>query len=137
MKKPQILVVDDSKPILSLLKVILGKKFDVFAASDGFGAMNWLMEGNRPDIIVSDLQMPNINGAELISYLSDGSCYEDVPVIILSGVDERDVIHLRGKMNVVGYIGKPFDPEDLLKLIDKALNRGVFGSLPINSISLP
>lgn len=122
MKKPVILIVDDSKPILCLLKVILGKRFNVYAANDGFGAMSWLMEGNRPDIVISDIQMPNIDGVELIAYLSNSSYYEGIPILVLSGADEGEVNKRYGKMQIADYIAKPFDPTNLLEKIDKALN---------------
>ena len=118
-----ILIVDDSKPILCLLKVILGKKFDVFAAIDGFDAMSWLMEGNRPDLIISDLQMPNINGAELISYVSNSSYYDDVPVLVLSGAEDHEVRERCREMHIVAYVTKPFDPAELLEKIDTALHK--------------
>lgn len=123
MKKPVILVVDDSKPILCLLKVILGRKFDVYAANDGFGAMNWLMDGNRPDIVISDLQMPNIDGIELIAYLSNSSYYEGVPILVLSGVGKEEISAKCAKMNITDYVTKPFDPTELMDKIYKALNK--------------
>jgi two-component system chemotaxis response regulator CheY len=136
MKKPRILIVDDSKPILCLLEVILGKKFDVFAANDGFSAMNWLMEGNRPDIIISDLQMPNIDGIELLSYLSNSRYYDGVPVIILSGADEDEIVKKCGKVRIADYITKPFDPADLLEKINKALMKKEEGQFPKGSFLL-
>lgn len=123
MKKPVILVVDDSKPILCLLKVVLGKRFNVFAASDGFGAMNWLMEGNRPDIVISDLQMPNIDGLELINYMSSSSYYEGIPILVLSGADKDEVTEQVDKMQITDYVTKPFDPAELINKIDRALDR--------------
>lgn len=121
MRKPVILIVDDSKPILCLLKVVLGKQFNVFAANDGFSAMNWLMEGNRPDLVISDLQMPNIDGPELIAYLSNSSYYEGVPILVLSGVPESDIVENFEKMHITDYVTKPFDPSELLAKINKAL----------------
>lgn len=123
MKKPRILIVDDSKPILCLLEVVLGKKFDVFAASDGFSAMNWLMEGNRPDLIISDLQMPNIDGGELITYLSGSDYYSEVPVLVLSGASEEEMAERYGRLQVAGYITKPFDPAELIVKIEMALQK--------------
>ncbi|TAM92916.1 MAG: response regulator [Chitinophagaceae bacterium] len=123
MKKPKILIVDDSKPILCLLEVILGKKFDVFAANDGFSAMNWLMEGNKPDLIISDLQMPNIDGVELITYLSGSDYYNEVPVLVLSGADESEVVEKYGKLQIAGYVSKPFDPAELVQKIEQALRK--------------
>ena len=121
MRKPKILVVDDSKPILCLLEVVLGKKFDVFAANDGFSAMSWLMEGNKPDLVISDLQMPNIDGAELIAYLSGNDFYNQIPVLVLSGANESEVAEKYGKLQIAGYISKPFDPAELIEKIEQAL----------------
>lgn len=123
MRKPKILIVDDSKPILCLLEVVLGKKFDVFAANDGFSAMSWLMEGNKPDVILSDLQMPNIDGVEFITYLSGSDYYNQVPVLVLSGANEEEVTQKYGALQIAGYITKPFDPAELIEKIDSALKQ--------------
>lgn len=123
MKKPKILIVDDSKPILCLLEVVLGKKFDVFAANDGFSAMNWLMDGNKPDLIISDLQMPNIDGVELITYLSGNDYYNEVPVLVLSGANESEVTEKYGKLQIAGYVSKPFDPAELIEMIERTLGK--------------
>lgn len=131
MKKPRVLVVDDSKPILCLLEVILGKQFEVFAAHDGFSAMNWLMEGNRPDVIISDLQMPNIDGTELITYLTNSNYYDSIPILILSGATEDEIRKQSGKLRIAGVITKPFDPTDLLKKVRDTLHIG--HTLPIRN----
>lgn len=129
MKKPKILIVDDSKPILCLLEVVLGKRYDVFAAQDGFSAMSWLMEGNWPDLIISDLQMPNIDGVELLTYLSCTDHYQEVPVIVLSGSDESEIIKKCRNMAITGFITKPFDPAELLEKVEKAIRKDEDGSL--------
>jgi len=121
MKKPVILIVDDSKPILCLLKVILQSKFDVFAAMDGFEAMTWLMEGHRPDLIISDLEMPNINGMEFIAYISNSSYYDHVPVLVLSGISEPEIQARSKELHITDFVTKPFDPAELLEKINKAL----------------
>jgi len=123
MKKPTVLVVDDSKPILVLLKAVLGRNYDVFAANDGFGAMDWLMRGNKPDIVISDLNMPNIDGVELISYLSNSSYYCNIPVLVLSGADENDILKKQIGFHVAGFIAKPFDPSVLLEKVANAIFR--------------
>lgn len=128
MKKPKILIVDDSKPILCLLEVILGKRYDVFAAQDGFSAMSWLMEGNRPDLIISDLQMPHIDGVELLTYLSCTDYYQGIPVLVLSGADENEIIKKCRDMAIAGFITKPFDPAELLEKVEQALNKNEEGS---------
>jgi len=127
MKKPTILIVDDSRPILCLLEVILGKKFEVFAVTDGFMAINWLQEGNKPDLIITDLQMPNIDGREFISHLSNSIYYDNIPVLVLSGSDENEILKYCERLKIAGYLTKPFDP---VELIDK-----IRGELPQESMN--
>ena len=127
MKKPTILIVDDSRPILCLLEVILGKKFEVFAVTDGFMAINWLQEGNKPDLIITDLQMPNIDWREFISHLSNSIYYDNIPVLVLSGSDENEILKYCERLKIAGYLTKPFDP---VELIDK-----IRGELPQESMN--
>ena len=122
MKKPTVLIVDDSKPIICLLKIILGKKYNVYTAYDGFEALNWLTQGNCPNIVISDLQMPNINGGELITYLSNSSIYSTIPILVLSGADDDLIQQFIGNnSNIAGVLTKPFDPKDLLDRINNLL----------------
>lgn len=121
MKKQKILIVDDSKPMLCLLEAILGKKYNVFVAINGFEAMSWLREGNKPDLIISDLQMPYIDGLELIAFLAQSSYYEGIPILILSGADEEDIRDKHQQLKVSGYIMKPFDPNELLNKVNETL----------------
>ncbi len=117
--KKTILIVDDSAPIRFLLESILGKQYKVYSAPDGLTAMMWLSRGNRPDLVVTDIQMPNIDGWELVSYLNGNVLYDDIPIIVLSGsqVDEAREQELQYK--VADYIRKPFDPVKLLESIQK------------------
>lgn len=121
MKKQKILIVDDSKPMLCLLEAILGKKFKVFIAIDGFEAMTWLTEGNKPDLIICDMQMPYIDGLELITYLSKNAYYSSVPILVLSGADKEEVLKQCEHLQIVNYISKPFDPQELLEKVNAAL----------------
>lgn len=121
MKRFQILIVDDSKPMLKLLEVVLKKRFDVFAASSAFSALTWLKQGNLPDIIISDIQMPDVDGVEFISQLSNSTYYYHIPVLILSGYDEEEILNMSKDVNVEGYITKPFSPADLIDKINAIL----------------
>lgn len=123
MKRNKILIVDDSKAILCLLQVVLGKRYDVYLAIDGFAAMNWLMNGNRPDVIISDLEMPQIDGVELLSYLSQSRYYEDVPIIVLSGSNKEEIVEKCKNLKISSYITKPFDPAELLQRINMVIGK--------------
>lgn len=118
--KQIILIIDDSAPIRYLLETILGRKYTVVSANDGLAAMMWLSKGNRPDLIVSDIQMPNIDGVELVRFLSSNELYSDIPTILLSGRhlpdDEKDVLY-----KVTEFISKPFDPIKLMASVENAI----------------
>ncbi|HEY0272981.1 MAG TPA: response regulator [Chitinophaga sp.] len=116
--KKTVLIVDDSIPMRFLLESFVGKKYKVFSAMDGLTAMMWLAKGNVPDIIVTDIQMPGMDGWELIKYLSGNVLYDDIPVIVLSGSRIEDApVELRMKMTE--FVSKPFDPIKLVDLVDK------------------
>lgn len=114
--KKTILIIDDSEPIRFLLETFLSRKYKVVSATDGYSAMLWLAKGNKPDMIVTDIQMPNIDGWELIEHLSANELYNDVPVIVLSGVEAP---HESAANKIVDFIRKPFDPVNLMSTIDK------------------
>ncbi len=123
MKKPKILLVDDSRPILRLLEVLLNKKYEVFAASSVLTALNWLHDNNTPDLIITDIQMPSIDGVEFISHLENSSYYSDIPILILSGYDDEEISERCQKLKIAGYITKPFDPIQLKESINEILTK--------------
>ncbi|NSL86694.1 response regulator [Chitinophaga solisilvae] len=112
--KKKILIIDDSSPIRFLLEALFSKQHAVIAAQDGLVAMSWLSNGNKPDLIITDLQMPNINGWELLDFLADSYLYKDLPVIVLSGSTDTASTNLTARYsNVQAVMSKPFDPQKL------------------------
>jgi len=121
MKK--ILIVDDKSSITKLLAQFLSNQFEVNTKADGLEALTWLQKGNLPDIIITDLQMPNIDGLELIKRLKESGYFKDIPVIVLSSKDSsKDRVECL-KSGAEDYIIKPFNPEELLIRIEKILLR--------------
>jgi len=83
----------------------------------------WLQEGNIPDLILTDLQMPNMDGMELIKRVKTSGYFSDIPIIVLSSKDSsKDRIDCL-KLGAEDYIMKPFNPEELLIRIEKVLGR--------------
>ncbi|WP_423735364.1 response regulator [Chitinophaga caseinilytica] len=119
--KKTILVVDDSVHIRMLLEAMLQHKYKVYTAEDGLSALMWLAAGNTPDIIITDIQMPRLDGWELISNLNSNLLFNDIPVMVLTGISLHDVNFVHP--NVVHVINKPFDPRDLIEKIGLQLNR--------------
>lgn len=126
--KRKILIIDDSRPILTLLHVILNKYYTVNVAANAFDAMRYLGEGNLPDLIISDVQMPDVDGFEFIQNLNSSVLYDKIPIIILSGADPKSIQEKCINLSVNDYIPKPFDPLFLLEKIKRVMgnkNSGV------------
>jgi CheY-like chemotaxis protein len=122
--KKTVLIIDDSLPIRFLLEAMLKNTYAVVSAGDGLAAMAWLKNGNVPDLVVTDLQMPNIDGWELIEFLTNSNLYHHIPVIVLSGVnDSRESFENRPSNNVKVILKKPFDPMCLLDTIENVLTQ--------------
>ena len=119
--KKQILVVDDDVSILKLLNFILSKEYAVVMKASGIEAFSWLEEGNYPELIISDLQMPYFDGTSFIRNLKISGFYRDTPVIVLSGaVDVKEQVE-KMPFAVEGYLNKPFNPTILKMTISDVL----------------
>lgn len=119
-----ILVVDDSPTIVKFVSFSLKNRgFDVLTASDGMDAIEKLSNHPAPiDLIITDLNMPNVDGYEFISTLRRNSRYQEIPIIILSSEnDEAD--KKRGlDSGASSYLVKPFKSSILLHEVSKYLN---------------
>jgi len=121
MKK--ILLVDDKSTITNLLIQFLNGQYIVDTKSDGLEALVWLQQGNIPDIIITDLQMPNMDGVELITKLKESGYFKDIPIVVLSSKDSSADRVQCLKLGAEDYVVKPFNPEELLIRIEKILQR--------------
>lgn len=125
--KHTLLIVDDNEIILALLKAILEKNYNLFTASDGVEAMFLLSHGMKPDLIITDLNMENINGYELVHHLSTSKVYNKIPVVVLSGyTEEKDVDTLKEQIIIAKVLNKPFDPKTLINTIKETLSENYF-----------
>jgi CheY-like chemotaxis protein len=119
--KHKILAIDDSKAIRFLLQTVLGKDFQVVTAPDGCSAMYWLSKKNRPDVIIADAQLPDMDNWELIEQLSTSGIYSDIPMIVLSSLPEEETITRSRQYSVAASFVKPFNPMDLVKAVNKLI----------------
>ncbi|WP_157305510.1 response regulator [Chitinophaga tropicalis] len=119
--KKTVLIIDDSLPIRYLLEVMLNRTYNVVSACDGLAAMAWLKGGNMPDLVITDLQMPNINGWELIDFMTTSNLYQHIPLMVLSGVHDSAAQFPNTQKNIKTIMKKPFDPVKLLDTIDLVL----------------
>lgn len=118
--KKKILVVDDEISICLLLENFLSEKHDVVTINDGLEALLWL-ENNIPDLIISDIQMPKMDGYEFLKNLRQRGFTKHTPVIMLSGRSESKERIMCYKLGAQDYLTKPFNPEELDELVKKNL----------------
>lgn len=119
----KILVVDDKQSLSELVAQFLGQSHDVTTKEDGLLAMKWLQEGNMPDLIITDLEMPNMDGFGLISSVRSSGYFSNIPIIVLSCKDSSAERIECLKLGADDYMVKPFNPEELLIRVEKLLVR--------------
>jgi len=125
MAERSILVVEDDKALLNGVNDLLEMAgYKVMKAGDGVEALNLLKTGgDRPDLIVSDIFMPNMDGYELLTAVRSHPEWISIPFIFLTAKGEKKDIRDGKLRGVDDYLVKPFDYEDLIVSIERGLNR--------------
>ena len=113
-----VLVVEDSATMRSLIASTLeqmGEPLKIAEASSGFEALR-LLPRESYDLIVTDINMPDINGLELVSFVKGNQVYRSIPLIIVS-TESSDRDREKGlSLGADAYLVKPFEPDDLLQI---------------------
>jgi len=120
MGKKRVLIVDDEEPIRLLVFSILGKDYIVIEASDGGEAIS-VAHRQKPDLILMDILMPRVDGYTACYRLKNDAVTKAIPVVMLTGVGFELNEKLSRQLGANGYITKPFNPQELLDMIDKFL----------------
>jgi len=115
--KKQILAIDDSKAIRFLLQTVMSEEYQLITVPDGYTAMYYLSHRSRPDMIIADPQLPDMEDWELIQQLTSSGMYGDIPVVVLSGLNIMETEMKCREYGVEKFYLKPFNPLDLLGAI--------------------
>jgi two-component system, chemotaxis family, chemotaxis protein CheY len=111
-----ILIVDDSSSMRAVIKkVIKVSGFNVgnfMEAGDGKDALK-ILESEWVDLVLSDINMPNMNGLELISRMGEDDMLRSIPVVMVTTEASDEKMKNAKDLGAVGYIKKPFLPEDI------------------------
>ena len=119
-----VLIVEDSSTMRSLIvsTVEIIEDVDVTETASGFEALKVLPQKSF-DLILTDINMPDINGLELARFVKTSVDYKDIPLIIIS-TESSEKDRERGmQLGADEYVIKPFKPEELQKLVTKYLKR--------------
>ena len=120
MNKKTLFLVDDSAANLTLADGILSREYTVYTFNSG-ERMFKLLEKVRPDLILLDIEMPELDGHGVLSLLKANKETSEIPVIFLTAHNNEDSEIKGFSMGVVDYITKPFSPPRLLKRIESHL----------------
>ncbi len=116
-KTTRILTVDDSASMRALLNhALTSSGFDVEQADDGIAALEWLSE-NEVDVVITDINMPRLDGFGLIEKLRTGNRHRDRPILVLT-TESSDEKKARARAaGATGWIVKPFDADKLVAAV--------------------
>jgi CheY-like chemotaxis protein len=121
--KPRILVVEDDVDLLKMLSKILSTVGNVTVAADGMDAVTVLERDPTPDLVVTDLMMPRMDGLTLARKMKDTPKLAKIPVIILTAKGTpRDVI-TGINAGARHYLTKPFKHDELIEKVQRALGK--------------
>ena len=122
-KKTRILIIDDDVGFRDLLRIHLSAAgYDVQIAEDGVAGGRALL-AQTPDLVVSDLNMPFLDGFELLSLLRSDPETASIPVILLSGRSDGDTMVKAVELGAADYLTKPVTRDQLLESIEACLAR--------------
>lgn len=117
-----ILVVDDSVSMRQMVTFTLkGAGFEVVEAGDGKEAVGKLNGGAKPNLVITDLNMPNMDGISLIKEIRGMAAHKFTPVLMLTTESADDKKKEGQAAGATGWIVKPFNPEQMLATIKKVL----------------
>lgn len=119
-RRKSILAVDDAAIILQRITDILEKYYDVVTVNSGARALRYLEE-EKPDLILLDIRMNPKDGFETLREIRAMDDRADIPVIFLTGLEDRQSVMEGINLGICDYVLKPFNSEDLLDRIRRAL----------------
>ena len=108
-----ILTVDDSPSMRMLLRVALTERgYSVSEAEDGLAALDWL-GANTPKVVITDINMPRMDGFGLIEAVRANPRFRDTPILVLTTESSPAKKEVARRAGATGWIVKPFDPDKL------------------------
>ena len=120
-KRQKILIVDDSKLNRDILKEILGETYNYLEAENGNQAIQMIGENIEIDLMLLDLNMPQMNGFEVLKIMKRSQCIAETPVIMISSEDAVDTMRKAYELGITDYITRPFDSVIVKKRVQNTL----------------
>ena len=120
-KRQKILIVDDSNLNRDILKEILGDTYNYLEAENGNQAIQMIGENIGIDLMLLDINMPQMNGFEVLKIMKRSQCIAEIPVIMVSSEDAVDTMRKAYELGITDYITRPFDSVIVKKRVQNTL----------------
>ncbi len=118
-----VLLVDDEVPWLEAIRMsVKGAAFRIITADSGEAALA-AMQRKKPDLILSDVRMPTMNGFDLFERVKQDPNLRAVPYVFMSSIDDFDAKKTARDLGADGYVEKPFDSDDIKTVVLDLLTR--------------
>ena len=120
-KRQKILIVDDSELNRDILKEILGETYNYLEAENGNQAIQMIGENIGIDLMLLDINMPQMNGFEVLEIMKRSQCIAETPVIMISSEADVDTMRRAYELGITDYITRPFDSVIVKKRVQNTL----------------
>ena len=121
-KRQKILIVDDSEFNRDMLKEILRETYNYLEAENGNQAIQIMGENPGIDLMLLDINMPQMNGFEVLKWMNQSRCIDETPVIMISSEDAVDTMRKAYELGITDYITRPFDSVIVKKRVQNTLD---------------
>lgn len=123
-QRPLVMLVDDSISVRRLAQhLLISHGWQVVTAADGLAALQLLQEGSQPHLMLVDIEMPGMNGLELLRRLRQEAHWQQLPVVMLTAHEAGPVSQQALDMGAQAYLTKPYSPQQLLAQVRRYANR--------------
>ena len=120
--KQKIMIVDDAEINRQILMAILGDKYEYVQAENGCQAVHMLQHDLTIDLILLDINMPEMNGFQMLERMNKFHWIDEIPVIMISSEEKRDIIERAYILGAEDYIRRPFDAFIVRRRVQNILN---------------
>jgi DNA-binding response OmpR family regulator len=122
MSSLRILVADDEPALLRLLEFVLGRRgYVIQGVSNGDAAID-VLKADCPDLAILDVMMPGRDGFEVLTFIRETDHLAGLPVVLLTARAQLDDIQQGLSLGADAYLAKPFDPEELLSVVESLVS---------------
>lgn len=122
--KATILVMEDEKIIRMYLEKALASHFVVVMKENGAEGLQWLEQGNNPDAVITDLNMPEMDGFEFLENIKANGNYKNLPVVVLSAMESSEEKAKCFKLGANDYLIKPLNISEVISSIEQLISSG-------------